>query len=345
MRHVPNRRRAHGSTRRQHRVIAAARVAMLACLAATAGCVTTYHAPLRVATNLWPGYEPLYLAQAEGMLSADHVQFVEILAEAQVLAAYRRGTVDAAAVTLDEAIRLRDEGHDLVIVLVLDSSAGADALVARPTIGTVADLRGKRIGVEVGGVGNFVLDRALELAGLDQDAITIVPLAGSEQERAYFDGRVDAVVTYEPGRSALLRQGAHVVFDTTAIPNEVIDVLIVRPNVLSARRDDVDRVLAGWFAALSSIEQAPERAWATMSEREQISPADFGAMATLLKLTDAVENMRLLGNDGAGLEELAARLRASLARGGRLADANVRVPVDDGPLARWQARHGQQTAT
>lgn len=95
-------------------------------------CLSPPPSPVKLGTNLWPGYEPLYLAREQGYLSGDSVALVELLSASEVMRAYRNGAIDAAALTLDEVISLREAGLRPVIVQVADISNGADVILARP---------------------------------------------------------------------------------------------------------------------------------------------------------------------------------------------------------------------
>lgn len=74
------------------------------------------------------------------------VRLVEYASGAEVLSAFRNRSIDLAAVTLDEAISLAEHDASLRVGLVLDHSNGADALVARPDIRQLADLKGRSVG-------------------------------------------------------------------------------------------------------------------------------------------------------------------------------------------------------
>ena len=53
-------------------------------------CEQTPH-PLRVGTNVWPGYEPLYLAREQGYLSEDAVRLIELPSATDVMSAFSHG--------------------------------------------------------------------------------------------------------------------------------------------------------------------------------------------------------------------------------------------------------------
>ena len=89
--------------------------------------------PLRVGSNVWPGYEFLYLAREKGLYD-ESIRLVELASASDVMDALRAGDIEAGALTLDETITLASEGVDLVVVLVFDISAGADVLMTKPSI-------------------------------------------------------------------------------------------------------------------------------------------------------------------------------------------------------------------
>ncbi|MCK6410529.1 MAG: hypothetical protein L6Q70_15220, partial [Thauera sp.] len=105
----------------------------LLCLPALAAC-SPPGAPLSVSAHPWPGYELMFLAAREGWIDHDPVQLRAAVSATESMQRLRAGTVDAAALTLDETIKLLAEGVDLRVALVFNVSSGADALIAKPHI-------------------------------------------------------------------------------------------------------------------------------------------------------------------------------------------------------------------
>ena len=89
-------------------------------LAFSASCSREPGRPLRVGTNVWPGYEPLYLAESLSFYDGARVKFVEYPSTTEVMRAFRGRELEAAAVTLDEALMLARSDADFSIVLVFD---------------------------------------------------------------------------------------------------------------------------------------------------------------------------------------------------------------------------------
>ncbi|MBF0266109.1 MAG: hypothetical protein HQL46_12645, partial [Gammaproteobacteria bacterium] len=92
----------------------------------TVSCTKESEPFLRVGTNLWPGYETLYLAQNKSFYNTDKIRLVELPSATEVMHAFRSKNIEVAALTLDEAMSLADTGLDIKVFLVMDISHGAD---------------------------------------------------------------------------------------------------------------------------------------------------------------------------------------------------------------------------
>lgn len=260
---------------------------------------------LRVASGLWIGYEPLYLARSLGYYEDKNIRLVEMPSASQASAALRNGMIEAACLTLDEAISLMQDGVDLRVVLVIDLSHGGDVLLATSGIDSLQALRGKRIGVENAAVGAIILDAALQAGALQTQDVTIVPLTVDEHADAYLAGKVDAVVTYEPVRSQLLNAGARVLFDSSQVPGRIVDVLVVRSEIAAAHTRALKALLKGHFLAREYLASQPQDAAKRMAPRLGENPL---AQFTGLTLLDMKENQAWLGGNPPRLQSTASEL-------------------------------------
>ncbi len=258
------------------------------------GCVSRPVPPLRVATNTWSGYEPLYLARSLGFYSADEIRLVEMNSASKVSDAVRNGTVEAAALTLDEVLSLLQDGIELQVVLVIDVSNGADALVAKAKIDSLQDLRGHRVGYEAGATGAIMLQAAMEAANLHPRDLKLVPLSVDQHLSAWDADKIDAVVTFDPIRAQLLSVGGRVLFDSHQVPGRIVDVLVVRKDAMHKQREHLQRLLSGHFAALDYLGKSPADASSRMSARLGVPPAQVLEQYQGLKFPDCRENRQSL---------------------------------------------------
>lgn len=289
----------------------------IACLLAIAiarfsACSSAPQKPLRIATNVWVGYEPLYLAKSLNFKKAPSLKLFRMTSASAVISAFRNRRVDAAALTLDEALLLVQDGIDARIILVMDASNGGDAVIGTKKIKHMKDLKGKRVGVESSAVGAYMLSRALELSGMKPDDIEMVSITVDAHEKTFLEGRVEAVATFDPVRSALVKKGGNVLFDSSRIPNEILDVLVVHNDVLKDREADIRGLIDMWFSTLDYIEKSPADAFAKMGALENISGAEFEAAVKLIRIPDKKENIKLLSGARPGLETPAKKLSKTM---------------------------------
>lgn len=282
-----------GMMKRRHFMFA--RWGIIACfLSILLSCTQAHQTPMRVGANIWPGFEPLFLAKDLGYYQGHPIELRDYPSSTEISQAFRNGDIEVAALTIDETLLLAQTTPDIRIVLIIDFSNGADVLMSKPEIKTLKDLKGRKIGVESNALGGYVLTRVLDKAGLSPKDIQAISLGVSEHEQAYKQNLVEAIVTFEPIRSNLLKAGAKILFDSSEIPREIVDVLVVRQQLLTEHEADLKALLKGWFQALDYNQHNPQEAARKMAVREQVSPEQFIASLKLLSIPDRQTNIKLL---------------------------------------------------
>ena len=308
--------------------------ACVALLLALTGCVREPESVLRIGTNVWIGSEPLYLARELGHLNPKAVQLVEYPSASEVLRAFRNQAIDGMVISLDELFGLAVDGLQPRIVLVVDVSHGADVVVGRPGMRRMQDLKGKRVAVEGGALGAFVLSRALALNGMHASDVKVVHLESNEQPSAFEKGQVDGAVTFDPYRGQLLRAGAKTLFDSTQIPGEIVDLLAVRAAVLDKQPKAIRALLTSWFSAIDYLKREPEDAARRMGVRQQTSGEQFLSALQGLHIPSRDENLRMLGGAAPELAVSGRRLMALMLEAKLLrAPLEIESVLAPGPLA------------
>ncbi len=265
--------------------------------------------PLRIGTNVWLGYEPLYLARELGYLEQNQVQLIEYTSATQVLRGFRNNVLDAAALTLDEAISLLDSGEQPKIILITDISNGADVLLARQGIETIEQLKGKRIGVEYTALGAYFINRIINIHELSYEDIELIQLEVNEHEDAMDRGQVDAVVTFEPVRSKLLAKQAKILFSSRSIPNEIVDVIVVKADKIEQFETQINHLKNSWYKSLDMMRSQPEKSLSIIGKRLKLSVDEVETSYDGLKLPDQQQNDQLLTDDrNKGLGKVANQL-------------------------------------
>lgn len=239
---------------------------------------------LVIGTNTWPGYEILYVAREKGFIEKDNIKLVEYNTTSEVLRGMQTGVINAGALTLDEAIKAYDRGLDILVVLVFDYSYGADVVIAKDYIEYPLKLKGKRIGVEKTALGKYMLKRFLEINNMREEDVNVVYLELHQHARAFLNGEIDAVITFEPEKSKILSKEGKVIFSSKQIPMEIIDVLVVDRKFLKENKWLVKELIDGYYQAFDFFINNKPESLKIMAQREKISIAQLEKALTEIYL-------------------------------------------------------------
>lgn len=316
------------SLSRRHFLGLAAGVGSLAAAGALGGCALD-EPLLRIGAHPWPGYELLYLARELGWLDPNAVRMVEMPSASDSIQALFAGALEGATLTLDEVLTVAAGGLELKVVAVLDVSLGADALLAQPRFHGLADIRGARVGVENSATGALMLEGVLAAASLRIQDIRPVYLTIDQHREAFLGGKVDALVTYEPVRSELLAAGARILFDSSRIPGQIVDVLALRKDVLAGNLAAPLQLVTAHFRALAELRRRPGEAAAIIARRLGVAPETVPDLYTRLDMPDLTENRAWLSGERPRLDELARGLQDTMRRFGLLPEIPVGVSLAD----------------
>lgn len=259
------------------------------------GCLGKPAHTLRIGTNVWTGYAPLYLAQQLDWLEPDSYKLIDFPSASDAIRAFRNDLLDIAAVTLDEALILLHSGVDVEILLVMDVSHGADALIAQPRINHIDGLIEKTVAVEPSAVGTYFFNRFLQINPQLKGKITVLPAAVDTHTNLFISNKADAVVTFDPVRANLLEQGGNLLFDSRQINNEIIDVLVVKKGLFQTHSEELTQLKSIWFETIDYIGQKPIVASQLLSNFLAITPAKVRESLALIKLGDQSLNRELVG--------------------------------------------------
>ena len=274
--------------------LTAASVAALA-IPGLSGCVGEH--PLHTGVHPWIGYEPLLLARDFGWMPAS-VQIAFGPTSGRSMAGLQDGRLDAAALTLDEALRVYASGVPLRAVAVTNVSVGADVILARPGIQSFDDLRGRAIAVELGGVSGVLLFAAMEQYGVNRSEVVLLDLPVTEHMAAWEEGRIDASVCYHPTAAVLEAAGAIRLFDSADLPETIFDLLVVTQRAEKRQPDAIGDLVQGYFAGLRHLVRNPYDAVYRIATRQDIAPSAVQEALALVALPEMAANHRLLAPQG-----------------------------------------------
>ena len=139
-------------------------------------------------------------------------------------------------------------------------------------------------------------------------------MSESKHEQFYREGKVDAVVTMEPFSTNIANLGAKRLFDSSRIPNEIVDLMMVHEDVYQARRTEVCALVRQWFRSLDYIRAQPKDAAQRISRRLKVQESEYHAMVRRLSFPSRADNLRMLGGEKPALLDTAHKLMAVMQR-------------------------------
>lgn len=274
-------------------------------------CTEEFHEKHTIASSPWPGYEPLYLARDLGYFDNNKVKLFELPSADITMESFRNHSTDLASLTLDATLELIDEGTKLRILFIMDISNGGDAVLAKPSIKKLSDIKGKRISIINIPLGLYMLNRLLDKAGLERKDVKVFPMPETHQEKFFKEGKVDVVITFDPVKSRLEKQGMHVLFDSSDIPNEIFDLMVVHEDIYQHHFDEICEIGKQWFKTLNYIKGNNKGASERMGKRLGVDAAAYNDMMKGLIIPSLEENKKLLTGEPPTLLE-PAKILASI---------------------------------
>lgn len=149
-------------------------------------------------------------------------------------------------------------------------------LSANPaSIKSLADLKGKMIGVALGSTSHYHLLRALSQAKLTTQDVKLVNLAPANMPPAYAAGQIEAAFVWEPNIGAIERSGAKPIASTESLGMITGGVFVARKEFTARNAEAVQRLLRAWAEAQRDYKAKPQAVRAFEAKRVNQTAEDF----------------------------------------------------------------------
>ena len=231
----------------------------------------------RVAWSHYTGWEPWAHAQNAGILKkwagkyGIEIELTLINDYVESINLYTGGKFDACAMTNMDALTIPAVGGvDSTVIIVGDFSNGNDGIVLKNG-NSVKDLKGRSIKLVAFTVSHYMLARALEMNGMTERDVKTVNTSDSDIAAIFSTDKNGAVVTWNPPLQQVRNvKGAKMVFDSSKIPGEIMDLMVVRSNA----PDSLKKALTGaWYEVMTIMSDKGKPADAAIEYMAKFSAA------------------------------------------------------------------------
>jgi len=262
-----------------------------------------------VGWSVYAGWTPYHYMNKSGLLRkwADKYGItiqVKRFDYAPSLDAFVAKNIDACAMTNMEALDMpAASGVPTTAILIGDYSNGNDAILARGGV-QLKDLAGKKMLLVQKTVSEYLFDRAMTINGMKDQIKKVRAINTSDSDIAtafLADSGASAVVTWKPMVSQIAKQkGIASLFDSSKIPGEILDLTVVRTDVLN-RPDGAGRkfamALAGaWYEMLGQMSN--DKVLAAIAEGSQDTLASYKEQLVTTKMFYKPDEAAAFGASG-----------------------------------------------
>ncbi len=209
--------------------------------------------PLKVEFGSFVGEYPGIIAQEKGFFKAQGVDVELIYKQYTQLeqANFNAGKYDGISLALGSFIILSATNPDIQGVMLIDESTGADVIVAQSQIKTVADLKGKKLGANLGGFSEVFVTEMLKTAKLTSDDVKLVKLEALEIPQGLKNNVIQAGHTWQPHLSEAIKLGGQILFTSKQTPGLILDMIVFRNETIRDRPGDIRAFVRGWLQAVT----------------------------------------------------------------------------------------------
>src|SRR5580692_7497931 len=212
-----------------------------------------------VAWSIYVGWMPWDYADQSGILKkwatkyGIKIKLTQINDYVESINQYTAGMFDACVMTNMDMLTIPAAGGvDSTALILGDFSNGNDGVVLKGKGKKLEDIKGQKVNLVELSVSHYLLVRALTGVGLRERDLKIVNTSDADIVAAFATPATTAVIAWKPQLSTVLdMQDAQLVFDSSKIPGEIMDLMVVNTATLTAN-PKLGKALAGaWYETMA----------------------------------------------------------------------------------------------
>ena len=228
----------------------------------------------RVAWSIYVGWMPWGYLEESGIMDkwaekyGIDIEIVQINDYVESINQYTAGAFDGVSATNMDTLSIPSGGGvDTTALIVGDFSNGNDAVIIKGD-GELADLAGKPVNLVELSVSHYLLARALDSVGLRESELdAVINTSDADMIAAFATDDVEAVVTWNPLVSTILEDpNAKKLFDSSDIPGEIIDLMVVNTETLEANPNFGKAMVGAWYEVMDLMAAGDEAVLTAMAE-------------------------------------------------------------------------------
>jgi NitT/TauT family transport system substrate-binding protein len=244
-----------------------------------------------VAWTIYVGWMPWDYAQQQGIVDkwakkyGIEIELVQVNDYIESINQYTAGKFDGCVMTNMDALTIPAAGGvDSTALIMGDFSNGNDGVVLKDKT-SLADIKGQNVNLVELSVSHYLLARGLESVGLSEKDVKVVNTSDADIVAAFSSDDVTAVTTWNPQLSELKSlPNGNVVFDSSKIPGEIIDMMVVNTETLSDNPKLGKALVGAWFEVMATMKAGDKEALTFMAKASGTDLAGYKSQLDSTKM-------------------------------------------------------------
>lgn len=247
----------------------------------------------KVAWTIYVGWMPWDVINSQKIMDKwakkydINVDIVQINDYIESINQYTSGEFDGCVMANTDALGIPAAGGvDSTSLIIGDFSNGNDAVISK-NAKSINDLKGQNVNLVELSISHYLLARGLELNGMSEKDLTIVNTSDADMVSAYTTDDVTSVVTWKPQVSEILKMpNANNIFDSSKIPGEIIDLMVVNSQTLKDNPNFGKALVGAWYEMMALMNEKNKATTDAKEIMAKASGTDVAGFEDQLKTTN-----------------------------------------------------------
>lgn len=247
----------------------------------------------KICWSIYVGWMPWAYGAEEGIVKkwgekyGIEIEVVQINDYIESINQYSAGEFDACTMTNMDALTIPAAGGvDSTALVVGDFSNGNDGIILKGKK-DLKDIKGQKVNLVELSVSHYLLARGLESVGLSEKDLKVVNTSDADMVAIYGTKDVSAVATWNPLLNEIAAMpNSHKVFDSSKIPGEIIDLLVVNTKTLNKNPKLGKALVGAWYEIMSTMNATDKAATKAKTYMAEASGTDLAGYEAQLASTE-----------------------------------------------------------
>ena len=247
----------------------------------------------RICWSIYVGWMPWDYGAQEGIVAkwakkyGIDIEVVQINDYIESINQYTAGAFDGCSMTNMDALTIPAAGGvDSTALIVGDFSNGNDGIILKNKK-DLKSIKGQKVNLVELSVSHYLLARALDSVNMTERDISVVNTSDADMVAIYNTSDVTAVSTWNPLLSEIdAMPKSHKVFDSSKIPGEIIDLMVVNSKTLKENPKFGKALTGAWYEIMATMSGSDDAAKKAKTHMATASGTDLKGYEAQLATTE-----------------------------------------------------------